>query len=239
VEIAKAYCCPHDAILDLEKEKIMRKMPFANNEFYHVYNRGVDKRKVFLDNFDYSRFLKSIEEFNCPDPIGSLYEKHLREKKNGGSTSTMEVEPPKPLVEFICYALLPNHYHFILKQIAEKGIEKFMQRLGTGYTMHFNKKYRRTGALFGGRFKSSHISPHKLLYLSAYVNCNAEVHGISTAENWHWCSFPDYIRRRNGQLCSKEVILDQFRSKKDFQDFAKENAKAMKEKKEFEKLLFD
>ena len=69
----------------------MRKTEFANGEFYHIYNRGVDKREVFSDKFDYERFLKSMKEFNRIEPIGSLYEKYLREKKgkseNGGSTS--------------------------------------------------------------------------------------------------------------------------------------------------------
>lgn len=215
----------------------MRKTQLVENEHYHIYNRGVDKRDVFLDDFDYIRFLQSIQEFNSADPVGSLYEKHLREKKNESLAST-KTKPPK-LVEIVCYCLNPNHYHFILRQVAEKGIEKFMHKLGTGYTKYFNQKCKRSGALFQGRFKSSHIAPDNFLYLSAYINCNAEVHGIAKAESYQWSSFPDYIGKRNGKLCSKEIILDQFRSQKDFHDFAKENAKAMKEKKEFEKLLLE
>jgi putative transposase len=212
----------------------MRKHQLVENEFYHIYNRGTDKRKVFLENADYLRFLKSIEEFNCVEPIGSLYEKFLHEKKN----KNVEIGSPR-LVEIICYCLNPNHYHFILKQLEEKGIQKFMQRLGIGYTMFFNQKYQRTGALFQGRFKSARIKPNNFLYLSAYVNCNCEIHGFSRAESWRWSSFPDYIGARNGKLCSKDIILDQFKNQKDYFAFAKENAAAMKEKKEFEKLLLE
>ncbi|MDP1845222.1 MAG: transposase [Candidatus Moranbacteria bacterium] len=218
----------------------MRKTQLVENEYYHIYNRGVDKRNVFLDDFDYIRFLKSIQEFNSKELVGSLYEKHLREKKNGSLASTMEAKLPNSmLVEIIAYCLNPNHYHFILKQLAEKGIEKFMQRLGTGYTKYFNQKYERTGSLFQGTFKAAQIKTNGLLYLSAYINCNAEVHGIAKAENYRWCSFQDYIGKRNGKLCNKEIVLDQFRNKKDYFDFSKENAKAMKEKKEFEKLLIE
>jgi putative transposase len=216
----------------------MRKTQLVENEYYHIYNRGVDKRNVFSDDFDYIRFLQSIQEFNNVDPIGSLYEKNIREKKNGSLASFVEAKLPK-LVEIICYCQNPNHYHFILKQISEKGIEKFMHKLGTGYTKYFNQKYKRTGSLFQGPFKSAQINPNNFLYLSAYVNCNSEVHGIAKAENYRWCSFQDYIGKRSGKLCSKKIILDQFKNQKDYFDFAKKNAVAMKEKKEFQKLLIE
>ncbi|MFA5872011.1 MAG: transposase [Parcubacteria group bacterium] len=220
----------------------MRKVQLATNEYYHIYNRGVDKRKVFLDDLDYLRFLKSMKEFNSLEPIGSLYEKYLREKKNGNyngsSTSIMEVELPK-LVEIIAYCLNPNHYHFILRQVAEKGIEKFMQRLGTSYTKYFNQKNSRTGALFGGKFKSSHIAPNALLYLSAYVSCNSEIHGIAKAENYHWCSFPEFIGKRKEGLCETKEILGQFKSGQEYFDFAVENIKNQIQRKADEKLLLE
>lgn len=209
----------------------MRKTQLVENEYYHIYNRGVDKRDVFLDDFDYLRFLKSMKDFNSSEPIGSLYEKDIRTRKSqvrGILVSTMEAKFPK-LVEMICYCLNSNHYHFILKQIAEKGIEKFMQRIGTGYTKYFNQKYKRIGSLFQGPFKSAHISPNNFIYLSAYVNCNAEIHGVAkTAEIYKWCSFPDYIGERNGKLCSKEIILNQFKNREEYRDFAKENAVAIR-----------
>lgn len=220
----------------------MRKTQLVENEYYHIFNRGVDKRDAFLDDSDYVRFLKSAKEFNSVDPVGSLYEKYLRDKENGSLASIREaklLEGLPKLVEIICYCFNPNHFHFILKQISEKGIEKFMHRLGTGYTKYFNQKYKRCGSLFQGPFKSAQIQSNNFFYLSAYVNCNAEVHGIAKAENWRWCSFPDYIGTRNGSLCEKKIIMDDFKNGKDYFSFAKENAAAMREKKEFEKLLIE
>lgn len=203
------------------------------NEYYHIYNRGVDKRKVFLDDFDYQRFLKSMKEFNSKDPIGSLYEKSFEDKKNN-----LEAKLPK-LVEIVCYCLNPNHYHFILKQLEERGIEKFMQRIGTGYTKYFNQRYKRTGSLFQGTFKSARIRPNAFLYLSAYVNCNCEVHGIAKAELYRWSSYSDYLRKTKYGLCDKKVIMNEFKRGDDYKKFAQENVKVMREKKEFEKMLLE
>ena len=146
----------------------------------------------------------------------------------------------KSLVEIITYCLNPNHYHFILKQICDKGIEKFMQKLGNGYTKYFNSKYDRSGVLFQGAFKSVHIktSAH-LLYLSAYVNKNYNIHGYGR-EEWRFSSLPDYLGKRSDKLCNKEVILSQFDDKFNrYADFMKENASHMKEKKEMENMTLE
>ena len=221
----------------------MRKTIFANGEYYHIYNRGVDKREVFLDDFDYIRFLESIREFNNEIPSGGLYEKYLKNKKleARGSTSIMEVEPlAHPLVEIICYCLNPNHFHLVLKQVSDSGISEFMRRLGGGYTYYFNKKYERSGSLFQGRFKSIYIDTNEyLLHLSAYVNKNNFIHGYNKNDDWQYSSYLDYIGKRDGELCSKEAILGQFKNKKEYGDFMEKTATYLKDKKEIQKYLLD
>ena len=228
----------------------MRHTEFANDEYYHIYNRGVDKRAVFLGEEDYGRFLIGMKEFNRKDVIGSLYEKYLREKKmteierkNGSSTSIMEVELPFfPLVEIICYCLNPNHYHLILKQSEEKGIEKFMHKLGTSYTKYFNHKYSRSGSLFQGRYKSIHIDSNDyLLYLSAYLNANNFIHGYSEKpDDWAYSSYLDYVDKRAGKLCKKEIILAQFdHNFSEYEKYITDNALQLREKKEIEKYILE
>lgn len=218
----------------------MRKTEFAIGEYYHVYNRGVDKRDVFLDGQDYARFLTSIIEFNRVDPIGSLFEKNLAEKRGLSPQKEGDLVPADPLVEVIAYCLNKNHYHLISKQLKDGGISKFMLKLSSGYSSYFNKKYERSGSLFQGPFKSIHINSNEyLLHLSAYVNCNCEVHKIAEAENYKWCSFPDYIGKSNGTLCNKEVILGQFKNLEEYREYAKINAEEMRNKKEMEKLLLE
>ena len=127
----------------------MRKTEFTNDEYYHIYNRGVDKRKVFCEEGDYLRFLISMKEFNDIKPAGSLYEKSKQKRKPlSGFASHLEAGTMHYLIKIICYCLNPNHYHFIIKQLQNNGISKFMHKLNMGYTHYFNIKYNRSGSLF-------------------------------------------------------------------------------------------
>jgi putative transposase len=124
-----------------------------------------------------------------------------------------------------------NHYHFILQQASDRGIEKFMQRLGTGYTMYFNSKQERSGALFQGRFKAAHINSNAyLLHVSAYVNLNNRVHQLrgSTSQS----SWAEYIGKRKGVgICEKEVILGQFRKPEEYIAFAEDSLQGILERR--------
>jgi putative transposase len=222
----------------------MRKIQLANHEYYHIYNRGVDKRVVFQDESDYFRFyislillngkkdglMKDWRDFQKWHPRAQLWE-FLKQCPKG-----------EDIVEIVAYCLNPNHFHLLLRQKTEDGIKKYMHKVSTSYTNYFNAKYDRSGALFQGRFKSSHIkSTAKLLYMSVYISCNSEIHGISTAKNYSWCSFGEYISEDSkSKLCSgKKVISDNFGDADDFKNFARENIKHMKEQKEDEKLLLE
>jgi len=225
----------------------MRKIKFINGKYYHIFNRGVDKRDVFLEDGDFVRFLKSMREFNNVKPIGSLYEKNQREKHGLGGlgirnpSRVSDTQFNNPLVEIICYCLNPNHYHFLLRQLIEGGISEFMKRIGIGYTNYFNNKYNRSGVLFQGKFKTVKIESNEhLLWVSAYVNTNAQIHGlINKAENYPWCSYPDYLGQRNGALCHKEIILNQFKNPIQYQETVKDWIPLMKEKKELQKYLIE
>ena len=154
----------------------MRKVALENGEFYHIYNRGAGKCDVFLDKYDAERFLQSVKLFNNIEPIGSIFDLKIKEQtKKGLSDSPRNLN--KKLVNIVCYCFNPNHYHFILEQLVDGGISEFMKRLGGGYTQAFNLKYKRSGVLFQGKFKSVHIeSNEQLLHDSVYVNLNNKVH---------------------------------------------------------------
>jgi putative transposase len=199
----------------------MRKIPLVNGEYYHIYNRGVEKRDIFMHDFDYHRFLTSLKEFNQVEPVLSLY---ISSKVPVGIGSLQK----KKLVEVVAFCLIENHYHLILKQLVDGGISEFMKRLGTGYTGYFNCKYKRSGALFQGKFKSIHIDSNDyLLYLSAYVNGNYLVHGKS---DWKYSSLYEY--QYGGEICDAKVITGQFENFTDYNNFVKTNALAVHEKRE-------
>ena len=213
----------------------MNREPFANGEFYHVYNRGVDKRKVFLTDADFVRFLKGMDEFNSVDPIGSLYAKSFEKEKLSGSTAKSE-----DLVDVVAYCLNSNHFHFILRQVSENGISEFMKRLSGGYTWYFNNRLKRSGTLFQGRFKAIHVdyNPY-LLHLSAYVNLNNLAHNISRTYRSSWS---EYNGEDNKGVCKKDIILDQFDGMNEYIRFAEETLKNIIERKslyvELESLFF-
>ncbi len=118
-----------------------------SDQIYHVYNRGVDKRKTFLDDTDYFRFLESLIRFNTNEP--------------------------EPLVSILGYCLMPNHFHLLLEVITEDGMTKFMHKLGTGYTKYFNIKRKRTGALFETSYKKKRIKNDAYLQqISKYIHLN-------------------------------------------------------------------
>lgn len=224
----------------------MRKTIFANGEHYHIFNRGVDKREVFSDKKDYERFLLSMNLLN--DKYDGLMIK-WRDFRKSDAKATFDdflklgfrnFRKRKPLVEIVAYCLNPNHYHFILKQIEDRGIEKFFHKIGTSHTKYYNDKYKRNGTLFQGAYKAILIDSNEyLLYLSAYVNRNNFIHGYNKDDKWPYSSLPDYLGTAKSQLINKNIVLDQFRNINEYKDFLKDNSLDMRDKKEMEKYLIE
>jgi len=216
----------------------MKKPVFVSGEYYHIYNRGVDKRQIFLDGYDIDRFFQCMDEFNAINPIGSLYENIFLEP--AGKVKRKN----KKLVEFVAYCLNPNHYHFILQQLADGGISEFMKRLNGGYAWYFNNKNKRSGALFQGKFKAKHINTNEyLLRLSAYVNLNNFVHKLPLSgptAKLVKSSWGEYLKNDGDMaFCNKKIVLSQFNSKNTFKDFAQDSLQDSLKRKEQEKEVAD
>lgn len=151
---------------NVHKYMAIRPFAFAIDEHFHCFNRGVDKRTIFIDEQDYSYFLQLLRYLNTSEALGSL-----RLHKNKPQIN--------PLVTILSYCLLPNHYHLLLRSNRDGGISKYLQRVAGGYTMYFNQKYVRSGSLFQGKFKANHIENDQgLRQVLAYVRYNYLVHNI-------------------------------------------------------------
>jgi len=211
-----------------------RKIKFADGEFYHIYNRGVDKRDIFMVKEDLHRFLRYLKALNSVEPVGSLRWHDMKADKNRGLAS----EKTK-LVEIVCFCLNPNHYHLLLKQVRENGISIFMHRLGTAYTMYFNEENKRSGSLFQGSFKAVHVESNEyLLHLSAYINLNFEVHnkwqGVENPITYS--SWSEYLGSNKDKVCQKDIILGQFSNSKDYEAFAGGSVAETKERRKDQSL---
>jgi len=222
----------------------MQKPQFVENQIYHIYNRGVEKRDIFLDDKDYLRFIHDLFEFNDRDPAFNVaYYFNSKSKEVKSQYLEKARKPRKLLVEILLFTLMPNHFHLLLKQKQENGIVKFMQKLGTGYTNYFNKKYDRVGGLFQGRFKAVLINEEAhFIHIPFYFHTNPIdlIYGSSTSidwrgqieflENYRWSSFLDYIGKKNfPSVTSRKFLLEFWGGEKEYR---KETEKWLRERDE-------
>ncbi len=188
----------------------MRKHPLTTDHYYHILNRGNNKRQIFFDAQDFSYFLGAMTLFNEVESLGRT-ENYLKNSN------------PQELVSLVAYCLNPNHFHLILKQNFDSGIAKYMQKIATGYTMYFNKKYKNNGSLFQGRFKSILIENDGYLnHLSAYVNLNNKIHHINDTALYR-SSWLEYKGQEINKICHKDIILNSFGQKNAYLKFAQQS----------------
>lgn len=207
---------------------MLRKTALVPGEWYHLYNRGTDKRDIFTSDKDYERFLRLMYLCNSSVPADlklqgeTLYDATLL---NRGET----------LVDLTVYCLMPNHFHFLVREKADGNISRFMQKLTTGYTMYFNKRHERSGALFQGVFKSQHAKDDRYFrYVISYIHLNPvkliepkwKETGISDKgsassylRTYRYSSYPDYIgqNRLEGSLINQVALREFLETPKDFE----------------------
>src|SRR3989344_3086945 len=150
---------------------------FITGQFYHIFNRGVEKRNIFQQVSDYFRFIFCLYELNDKNLVVMRDRIEKREKYRGTTPVSNPVSKPKkePLVEVITFCLMPNHYHLILRQLVDGGISLFMKKLADSYVGYFNLKHNGIGmgSLFQGRFKAVHVKDDRqLLALICYIFTN-------------------------------------------------------------------
>src|SRR3989339_1436407 len=149
---------------------MQRKTSFTENEYYHIYSRGVEKRKIFMNTKDYNRFMALLYIMNQNNQfiIGNFLQNKSKELQD-----VFMEKREKTLVSILGYCLMPNHFHLILYEHTEGGISKFMGKLLTAYSMYFNTKYERSGPLFTRPFRSEHINNEsQYMYIFSYVHLN-------------------------------------------------------------------
>ena len=192
-----------------------RTVPFINGSYYHVYNRGSDKRNIYLKNREYKRFVQTFYyyQFLGPKPRFSKFAK--------SSLNSFNLDINRKLVDVLCYCLMPNHFHFLIKQLRENGISTFLSQVSNSYTKYFNTKYKRVGPLLQGVFKSVLIeTDEQLIHTSRYIHLNPIVSGITRELNTYpWSSLSEYTNK-NGDICNIDEILSFFKQG-NYQEFVK------------------
>jgi len=198
-----------------------RKTKFVPEEYYHLYSRGVEKRKIFIDTRDYERFMALLYIMNQPEPFH--FTNFLKRNKIG---EIFNESKKKSLVSILGYALMPNHFHILVYENEEGGISKFMGRLLTAYSMYFNTKYERSGPLLTHPFRSQHISDEsQYLWIFSYIHLNPigiikkdfKINGIGNKDiakeflkSYKYSSFHEYdgVSRPESKILDLSLIPD-------------------------------
>lgn len=210
-------------------------MPSANtirvyieNGYYHIYNRGVEKRRIFEDASDYKTFLHYLKIYLTPPEI-------LRRELPLLRINLVNANQSEDLT-LLAFCLMPNHFHLLLTQRAKDAITKFMRQLTTAYTMYFNRKYLRVGALFQGVFKACLVDRDEYLaHLSRYIHLNP-VDINASIDEFQWSSYPYYLERLNSPWVNTKLILDYFlqnNPRSDYKNFVEESIETPEQIRKF------
>ena len=205
-----------------------RKFQFSIGEFYHLYNRGINKMPIFLNVFDKKRFIKLL--FVCNSRKSVVF-------KSIQGQSLDDIDRGETLVDIGIYCLVPNHFHLLIKEKTENGISEFVKKVATGYSMYFNKKYERTGSLFEGPFKAKRIDTDEYLkYIFSYIHLNPikiidsqwkenkitdRVKAKNYLQKYPYSSYFEYIggKRQEEKILEKDSFPEYFSQPKEFDDF--------------------
>lgn len=193
---------------------------FGTGEWYHIFTRGNDKMNVFRDHQDYEVFLNRLSRVLGLDAGLSQSTGH---GQGAPLTSTVRerirVMPFERGAFTICaYCLMPNHFHFLIQQNSKIPISKLFLKVLTSYSMYFNRKYNHVGHVFQDRFKAVHIEDNtQLLHVSAYIHQNPKVARlVRDVPKWKYSSYPEYLQEKEGSICDKKIILEQFKNVREY-----------------------
>lgn len=204
----------------------MRYENFAENEYFHVLGRGANREKIFLDEEDKTRFIFLITHLQSPTKIYNIswYTKNFLKK---GTFSTQDKRIKEIVknrsIELIAFTLMSNHFHLLVRNLADQILSVYMHRVLTAYSKYFNNKYRKSGHVFEGPFVAVHVkNNNQILHLSAYIHKNPKEipEWQETYDKYPHSSYQDYIgSNRWGEFLSPDIVLKQFKNQLQYKDF--------------------
>lgn len=219
-----------------------RKTILATNETYHVYNRGVEKRLIFLTRRDYLRFIELISYYRFIEcPVKFSYFKKLSNSERVDVLNKLQAHSDK-LVDIYAFCLMPNHFHFLLKQLADGGISKFINKISNGFSHYFNIRHERVGHLFQGNFKAVRIEDdQQFIHVSRYIHLNPVNSYIIQPEKivaYEYSSYPEYIRKKVG-FCNTKEVLSLFSSIDKYKKFVEDQIDYARKLQEIKHLALE
>ena len=201
-----------------------RYVPIYTGEIYHIYNRGIDKRPVFLQKREYDRAILTLRYYRHASPslrLSIFLTLSLEAREL--FLERLRLHNPA-IVTILSFCLMPNHYHLLVRQEVDRGIAQFISKVQNSYTKYFNTKHKRDGALYSNQFKAVRIeSEEQLLHISRYIHINPYTGFI--CKNLHetvmypWSSLGSYVGNTSFDWIDTSIVLSQFSSKKSYLRF--------------------
>jgi putative transposase len=193
-----------------------RTVPFISEAYYHIFNRGVEKRPIFIDKKSYTRFLETLTFYQYlkqPLSLSNYFRLSLQVRKSMQITSQHSAKH----VSICCYALMPNHFHILAQQTSIGNISMYLRNISDSYTRYFNSRNQRVGSLFQGQFKAVRIeSDEQLIHVARYIHLNPYTAGLinklEELRTYPWTSLPLYLSEKNNSLIDKQVIQGFFQN---------------------------
>jgi putative transposase len=194
---------------------------YLSNSYYHLYNRGVEKRPIFLDEQDYNVFQSYLETYLLPKDQANLIQllNNGNPKEKDTARKLLRLNNFSDEINLLAYCLMPNHFHFLIYQTNPEAMDQFSNSLFTRYSMYFNRKYKRVGPLFQGIYKAVSVqSDEQLLWLSRYIHRNpTDILQGQALQSYKHSSYKEYLKTRNRNWIKPNEVLSYFKS--EYKDF--------------------
>lgn len=215
----------------------------VNDQIYHVFNRGIDHRSTFTNKWELERAMMVLSYYRFSTPPMRL-SRFLQLSNQDRQKILSKLNESEKLVELLCFCLMPNHFHFLIKQLTENGISKFLSNLQNSYTRYFNTRNSRIGPLFLDQFKAILIETDgQLIHVSRYIHLNPltsyVVKDFEDLKNYPWSSFGEFLDIIQNKICSSEFILDFFKRNKDYEMFVHDQANYQRELHKIKHLILE
>lgn len=221
----------------------IRSIPFVNNEIYHVCNRSISRTPVFISKRDYKRALRLLRYYRFVTPFSFSKLERLPLAERSALLERLDNEDTYR-AKVLCFCLMPNHFHLLLKQVKEEGISKFIADFQNSYTRYSNLRNGRVGPLFRGPFKAVRVETEpQLLHLSRYIHLNPYssliVKDRKKLEEYPWSSLREYLSPERKGICNIEQILNCFNSPGEYKKFVFDRADYQRELEAIKHLILE
>ena len=219
-----------------------RAIVFREGHVYHLFNRGVERRPIFLSPRDQERFVSLLEYYRFYG-ISKSYSHYLALSLAERATFRQVLDQKPLAVDILAYCLMPNHFHLLVRQNIKEGIHDFLSNIANGYAKYFNTKRKRVGPLYQGPFKAVFVeTDEQLIHLSRYIHINPVVSGIISLTDldvYPWSSFPDYMGKVKTSFVTTPPVLGHFNTSSSYRAFVYDQIGYAKELEQIKHLALE